>query len=272
MTLFSDMKRSGCRVAQRPSISRGKRRGCCRASTRKDACPRWDSHRVASHEIGAPSNSRRGNQVRCSLRIAASSRLSTDLVLFSLGSLPFFWCLAFLGPTSPSSNPSTSLFRLKLGISCNAASVVGGRGGGALEVVCSFGGSLEDYPLFLLDRRPLRPDLGFRSMPSSSISWLISTWAITKPRLGAAEARSISESESESSTSLVDASPSSEKWNWSIWTSRDECEESAPSPRTISARRTRWAGSWTGCRSLRARKPGMETSMRASRGLPALMA
>ena len=80
---------------------RGKRRGCCRASARKDACPRWDSHRVASHEIGAPSNSTRGDQVRCSLRIAASSRLSTNLVLFSLGSLLFFGCLAFLGPTSP---------------------------------------------------------------------------------------------------------------------------------------------------------------------------
>ena len=166
MSLFSDMKRSGCRVARRPSISRGKMRGCCRASARNDACPRWASQRVASQEIGAPSNSSRGDQVRCSLRIAASSRLSTDLVLFSLGSvvsLPFFWCLAFSRPTSPSSNSSTGLFCLKLGMSYSATSEVGGRGGGALEVVCSFGASLDDCPLFLLERRPLRPDLGFRS-------------------------------------------------------------------------------------------------------------
>ena len=221
MSLFSDMKRSGCRVAWRPSISQGKRRGCCKASARNDACPRWDSHRVASQEIGAPSNSSRGYHIRCSVRIAASSQLSTNLVLFSLGSLvslPFFWCLAFLQPTSPSSNSSTGLFRLKLGIGCSAASDVGGRGGGggALEVGCSFGAFLQDGPLFLLERRPLRLDLGFRSSPSSSISWLESTCAITKPRLEAAEARSKSESESETSTGLADTSPSSTKWNWSI--------------------------------------------------------
>ena len=130
MSLFSDMKRLGCRVARRPSISRGKRRGCCRASVRNDACPRWDSHRVASQEIGAQSNSSLGDQVCCSLRIAASSRLSTDLVLFSLGSLvslPFFWGLAFSRPTSPSSGSSTGLFRLKLGIGCSAASDGGER-------------------------------------------------------------------------------------------------------------------------------------------------
>ena len=173
MSLFSDMKRSGCRVARRPSISRGKRRGYCRASAKNDTCPRWDSHRVASQEIGAPTNSSRGDHVRCSLRIAASSQRSTDLVLFSLGSLvslPFFWGLAFSQPTLPSFNSSTGLFHLKLGIGCSAASDVGGRGGGVLEVGCSFGVSLEDCPLFLLERGPLRPDIGFRSIPSSSIS------------------------------------------------------------------------------------------------------
>ena len=170
MSLFSDIKRSGCRVARSPSMSRGRRRGCCKASAKQDACPRWDSHRVASHEIGAPSNSRRRDQVRCSLLIATSSQLSTDFVLFSLGSLPFFYCLAFSGPTLPSSNSSTGLFRLKLGRGCSAGSVVEGGGGGSLDVACSLGASLEDCPLFLLYRRPLRPDLGFKSMPSSSTS------------------------------------------------------------------------------------------------------
>ena len=115
ISLFSDIKRFRCRVSRSSFMSQGKRRSCCKASARYDACPRWDSHRVASHEIGAPSNSRRGDQVRCSVLIVASSRLSTNFVLFSLGSLHFFYCLAFSGSTSPSSSSSIGLFRLKLG-------------------------------------------------------------------------------------------------------------------------------------------------------------
>ena len=74
-------------------MSQGKRRGCCKASAKNDASRRWDSYRVASQENGEPSSSSRGDHIRCSLRIAASSQLSMDLVLFSLGSLvslPFF--------------------------------------------------------------------------------------------------------------------------------------------------------------------------------------
>ena len=82
-----------------------------------------------------------------------------------------------------------------------------------MDVTYSLGASLEDCPLFLLDRRPLRPDLGFKSMSSSSTSWLVSTCAITKPRVRAAEEQSLSESESESSTGLADTSPSSTKRN-----------------------------------------------------------
>ena len=163
-------------------MSRGKRRGYCKASTRYDACPRWDSQRVTSHGMGAPSNSSRGDQVRCSLLRAALSRLSIDFALLSLGSLPFFCCLAFWGPTSPSSSSSTGLFRLKFGMGCNAGSVEGGGGGGGREVgTCSLGASLKDYPLFLLDIRPCRPDLGFKSMPSSLISWLVSIRATISP-------------------------------------------------------------------------------------------
>ena len=156
-------------------MSLGIRRGCYRALARYDACPCWDSQRVASHGMGAPSNSNRGDQVRNSLLRAASSRLSTDFVLLSLGSLPFFYYLAFWGPTSPSSSSSTGLFCLRFGMGCSAGSVEGGRGGGGrLAGTCSLRASLEDYLLFLLDMRPLRPDLGFRSMPSSLISWLVS--------------------------------------------------------------------------------------------------
>ena len=34
MSLFSDKKISGCRVARSPSMSRGRRRGCYKASAR----------------------------------------------------------------------------------------------------------------------------------------------------------------------------------------------------------------------------------------------
>jgi len=169
-SLFNDMKRSGFLVARSPSMSRGRRRGCCRASARKDACPRWDSQRVASHGIGAPSSSRLGDQMHCPLPIVASSRLSTDLVLLSFSSSPFFCCLAYWGPTSPSSNSSTGLFRLKLGIGCSAGSTEGGRGGGSLAGTCSLGASLKDYPLFLLDMSRLSPDLGFKPIPFFSTS------------------------------------------------------------------------------------------------------
>ena len=85
-----------------------------------------------------------------------------------------------------------------------------------MDVACSLRASLEDCPLFLLDRRPLRLDLGFKSMSFSSTSWLVSTYAITKPRVGATEVRSMSESESKSSTGLADTFPSLAKQNWSI--------------------------------------------------------
>ena len=42
-SLFNDIKRSGCLVRLRPSISLGRRRGCCRALARMVTCPLWDS-------------------------------------------------------------------------------------------------------------------------------------------------------------------------------------------------------------------------------------
>ena len=69
-----------------------------------------------------------------------------------------------------SSSSLTGLFRLKFGMGCSAGSVGEEGGGGRLAGTCSLGASLEDYPLFLLDMRPLKPNLGFRSMPSSSTS------------------------------------------------------------------------------------------------------
>ena len=61
-SIFNDMKRSGCLVVWSLSMSRDKRRGYCRASARNDACSRWDSQRVVSQGMGAPSNSSRGDQ------------------------------------------------------------------------------------------------------------------------------------------------------------------------------------------------------------------
>ena len=115
----------------------------------------------------------------------------------------------------------------------SAGSVGGGGRGGRLARTCSLGASLEDCPLFLLDIRPLRPDLGFKSMSSSSVSWLVSIRATISFGEWAAEKRLRSEPESESSTGLVDTSPFLLKWKWSISASRDKCVESIPSPGTV---------------------------------------
>ena len=263
------MKRLGCLVFLSPSMSRGRRRGCYKALARYVACPLWDSQSVTSQEMEAPSNSSRGDQVRCPLRTTASSRLSIDLALLSLGSLAFFCCLAYWGSTSPSSKSSTDLFLLRFGLACNLRSMGRGGGEGRLARTCTLGASLKDCPLFLLAIRPFKPDLYFRSMPSSSISWLVSIQVTINLRECAAENRSRSASESDNSDGLVGTSPSSLKRKWSISASRDEWVESISS---LGAWRTRWVGGWTGGKSLRAKNPSLETSIRANLEFPALIA
>ena len=266
--LFNDIKRFGYLVFLSPSISRGRRRGCCKASTRYVACPLWDSQIVASQEMGAPSISSRGDQVRCPRRTTTSSWLSTNLALLSLSSLAFFCCLTpFWGPTSSSSKSSTIFFLLKFGLAYNPRLVGGGGRGGRLARTCTLGTSLEVGPLFLLGIRPFKPDLCFKSMPSSSTSWLISIWATINLGECAAENWSRSASESESSIGLVGTSPSSLKRNWSILASRDEWVESISSLGVA----TLWRTCWMGGRSLRAKNLGLETSIRANLGLPTLI-
>lgn len=142
-SFFNDMKRFGCLVFLSLSMSRGRRRGCCKASARYVTYPFWDSQIVASQEMGAPSSSSRGDHVHCPLRMAASSQLSTDLALLSLGSLAFFYCLAFCGPTFPSSRSSIGLFLLRFGLACRPRSVEGGGAGrGRLGGTCTLGTSL----------------------------------------------------------------------------------------------------------------------------------
>ena len=125
------MKRSGCLVCLRPSISLGRRRGCCWVSARMVACPLYDSQSVASQEMEAPFTSSRAAQKRCPRRNSASSRLSIDLAFLSLGSLVFFCCLVpFWGPTLPSSKSLTGLFFLKSGLIFSPRSVESWGGGG----------------------------------------------------------------------------------------------------------------------------------------------
>ena len=151
------MKRSGCLVCLRPSISLGRRRGCCWVSARMVACPLYDSQSVASQEMGAPFTSSRAAQERCPRRNSASSRLSIDLAFLSLGSLVFFCCLVpFWGPTLPSSKSLTGLFFLKSGLIFNPRSV-GSWGGGEEEDWEEFGSWGPLLRLTLCSCWPLSP-------------------------------------------------------------------------------------------------------------------
>ena len=144
------------------------------------------------------------------------------------------------------------------------------------------GASLEVDPLFLLASRPFKPILYFRSMPSSSSSELFVTWVIINFRGRAAESLSDLVSESKSCTGLFRTLSSLSKWNLSISLSSDEREDAISSSvavawsgtycnGTASSRGFCRIGSTTGGRSSRARKSGLDTSILASRGSPALM-
>ena len=284
-SLFNDIKRSGCLVRLRPSMSLGKGRGCSKALARMVACLLWDSQSVASQEMGAFSTSSRRAQERCPQRNSASSRLSTNLAFLSLGSLVFFYCLApFWGPTSPSSKSSTILFFLKLGLAFSLRSVGSwGGGGGRLGGTWVLGASFKVNPLFLLANRPFKPILYFRSIPSSSSSKLVVTWATINFGGWAVENLSISVSEFESYTGLSSTPSSSSKQNFSISSSRDKREDAISSSTIAAWGGTCWSGianggvfcrigNMTGGRLSRARKSSFDTLILANRGSPTLMA
>ena len=145
------------------------------------------------------------------------------------------------------------------------------------------GAPLEVDHLFLLASKPFKLVLYFRFMPSSSSSELFVTWVIISFRGRAAESLSDSVSESKTCTCLSETPSSSSKWNLSISLSRDK-QENAISSLAAAA----WSGtccngtastggfyrigSTTGGRSSRVRKSGLDMSILASRGSPALMA
>ena len=85
------MNKLGYPVRWMDSMSLGRRRGCYRACARWLAWPLCASHIEASYEMGAPSIFIRGAQVCWSRLTLASSLLSTDVPLLSLGSLAFFF-------------------------------------------------------------------------------------------------------------------------------------------------------------------------------------
>ena len=68
------------------------------------------------------------------------------------------------------------------------------------------------------------------------------------------------------------SSLSSSWWNWSISASRDRREEAVSSFGAATSQGGQWRGNSTSGRSSQARKSGMETSIRASQGSPALIA
>ena len=140
-----------------------------------------------------------------------------------------------------------------------------GGGGGRLRGTWDLGMSFDENPLFLSAIRSLRPFLGFNTIPSSS-SEVVSTRAITSSGEWVAEDLSSSPSESKTSTSLLGASSSSSKRNWSISALREKREEVVSSLRTTTFKGERWKGSSIGGRSFWAKKPGTKTSMPANLG------
>ena len=109
--------------------------------------------------MGAPSNSIQRAQVRWGRHTSASSLLSTDVPLLTLGSLAIFFCLLpFRGVTSPSSSSWSVLLFFKFDMACRSRSV-GGGGGGRTTGGCVLGASFEVPPLFLLANRPFKPSL-----------------------------------------------------------------------------------------------------------------
>ena len=234
--------------------------------------------------MGVPSSSIWGAQVCCCRHTPASSLLSTEVVLLSLRSLIVFYCLVpFWGATSPSSNSWPGLFFFKLGLASNPRSVVRGRRGGRIVGVWILGTSFEVPPLFLLDIRPFRLDLFFRSLPSIS-SDLESIRVITDFGKWAEESLSDSVLESESSTGFSSAISSSLKRNWSISSSNDKRKEPISFSTTAVASGGTccsgiasgwgiwWTGSMVGGRSSRAKKSDFHRSIRFIRGSPTLMA
>ena len=188
-------------------------------------------------------------------------------------SLTFLGCFAlFDGITSPSSTSCTFLFFFKSGLGSNPTAVIGRGGGGKLEGTWVFGTSLEADPLFLLASRPFRLVLYFRSIPPSSSSKLVSTQETINLEEWVAENLSKLASESESSTDLFGTSPSSSRWNWLISALTDKGVEAVSSLRVAISWRTRWMGNSTGRRSLQAKNLGLETSIYARLGSPALIA
>ena len=145
------------------------------------------------------------------------------------------------------------------------------------------GASLEVDPSFLLASRPFRQVLCFRSMPSSSSSKLFVTWVTISFKGRAVESQSNLVSKSKSCTGLFETPSSSSKWNLSISSSRDKQEDAISSSAatawngtccngTTSSGGFCWISSTTRGRSSRARKSGLDISILASRGSPALMA
>ena len=139
-------------------------------------------------------------------------------------------------------------------------------------------------PLFLLASRPLRPGLFFWSICSSSSSDSESTWVIINYLGWTEDMLTDLVSESDMSTSFSDGFTSSTKWNWSISSSKDSREDAISSSAATGASRGTcykgimswggicWTGSLMGGRFSRAKKSGLDTSIRCILGSPTLMA
>ena len=158
-----------------------------------------------------------------------------------------------------------------------------GSGGAGISRGCVLGVSLKLPPLFLASS-PLRLGLFFWSICSSSSSDSKSIWVIINCLGWTKDILTEPVLESDMPTGFSDGPISSTKWNWFISFSKDSREEAISSFATIGASRGTcckgitswggicWTGSLTGGRSSRAKKVGLDTSIRCILWSPALMA
>ena len=267
-------------------MSLGRSRGCSRASTIYRAQPFWNSRTKALQGMGTPSTSNRGLHVRCvtcSSALFCFSWLSTNWDLLSRASWITVCCFVpFWGLTLPYLSISNGIFFFKsgLGFKLRSVGICGGERG-TWDSGVAF--DVDYLPLAAMSSFKLLLPL-FNTILSSSSSEELSGGAIT--RIGVWTPEFLSDSPSAFEMLIRGALGlfSSLKWNLSISSSNDKRDEaiSSSSIATASGRICRsgsatsgrfyGTGSTTRGKSLWAKNPGLETSIRANLEFPTLIA
>ena len=196
--------------------------------------------------------------------------------LLSRGSLATFcYLVPFWGLTSPSLRSWTDIFFFRSGMAFSPRSMgIGRKGGGRVRGTLDLGTSCEVVPLFLQAIRFLRLLFSqFNVIASSSSLEVLSRWTTIRAGKWTLKCLSASSLAFEMLTMGASWISPSLKWNLSISSSSDRWEKETSFLYSVTASgKTYWSGNITGGRSLRAKNPDLETSMRFNLGSPALIA